>query len=120
MTRKKGVNNLQVIDLVSGVQVFGIENTAAALHRGVNHHRIPIPKMVELMQIDGGKNIIQSGLKPQQPREECNALLCKQNIQVHFAAGVMEVFSKNLQRDSAVLCVMCCSTSLTAISRFSG
>src|SRR5271170_5217569 len=77
---KKGVNNLQVIDFVPGVHVFGVKGTASALHCGANNHRIPIPEMMKLMEVYSCENIAEIWLKPQQPREKCNALLCKPNV----------------------------------------
>ena len=103
MTRSEGVHNFQVIDYVHGVHVFGVEDTASTLLRGVNNHRIPIPEMVKLMEIYSCENIAEIWLKPQQPREKCDALPCKLNIQVHFATCVVEVFSKNLQGNGAGL-----------------
>ena len=80
MTRSEGVHNFQVIDYVPGVHVFGVKDTASALHCGVDNHRIPIPEMVKLMEVYSCENIVEIRLKPQQPREKCNALPCKPNV----------------------------------------
>ena len=60
---EKWIDDFNIMDLPCVLQVFGIERPASGLNRGANDHSVPVGELMQLMEIDRGKDIIEGWLK---------------------------------------------------------
>ena len=95
------IDDLDTIEFLAVLHVFGQHNAATALPGGVEHQRIPVGDPVQPVEVDRRENIRGDRLDNVEARIGLDPLPSQSRIETELPRGVHKIFLQYLQRNHA-------------------